>query len=187
LSSGDFDHGGEPVWMPDGQQILSSWLPDPDDPLRGDEIYAIRASDGRVQRLTNHPGPDEHPVPSPDGSKIAYVAADYKAQSYVTRKLYVMNADGSRVRVLSGLLDRDARNPQWSSDSRTVYFLAGDRGSTRVYGARNDGTLRQAISRPGRLRGFSLADDGRAVSVRSTLTAPVEVVTFAVDVPSEVT
>src|SRR5207302_1778542 len=38
-----------------------------------------------------------------------------------------------------------------------------------------------------RLRGFSLADDGRAVSVRSTLTAPVEVVTFAVDVPSEVT
>ena len=187
LSTGDFDRHGEPVWTPGGQQLLLSWLPDPDDPLRGDEIYSIRVSDGMVRRLTDRAGPDENPTPSPDGSKIAYIGYDYQAQSYRTRKLFVMNADGSRVKVLSGLLDRDAREPRWSSDSRTVYFLADDRGSTHVYAARNDGTVRQATSAPGRLRGFSLADDGRAVTIRSRLSAPAEVVAFAVDVPSEMT
>ncbi|PWU04935.1 MAG: hypothetical protein C5B51_15855 [Terriglobia bacterium] len=185
VSAGEFDHHGEPVWMPDGARLLSSWLPDPQDPVRGGEIYAISTSGGPVRRLTDHAGPDENPVPSPDGSKIAYIASDFKAQSYVVRKLYVMNADGSRVRVLSGLLDRDVRDPQWSSDSRTVYFLADDRGSTHVYAARNDGTVRQISNGSGRLRGFSLADNGQAVTVRSTLAAPGEVATFAVDVPSE--
>jgi len=187
LSTGDFDRHGEPVWMPDGQHILSSWPLIPDDPSRGDEIYSIRISDGQVHRLTDDAGRSEHPVPSPDGSKIAYLVSGSKAQSYTTTKLYVMNADGSRVRVLSGLLDREARQPQWSSDSRTVYFLADDRGSTQVYAARNDATLRQVNIMPGRLRGFSLADDGRAVSVRSTLQAPAEVITFTVDVHSEIT
>jgi dipeptidyl aminopeptidase/acylaminoacyl peptidase len=131
--------------------------------------------------LTHHPGPDEEPVPSPDGSKIAYIGHDFKRQAYVPTKLYVMNADGSRGKVLGGLLDRDAAQPQWSSDSRTIYFLAEDHGSTSVYAARADGSLRRAIAGAGRLRGFSLADNGRAVSVRSTITAPSEVVTYAVD------
>jgi dipeptidyl aminopeptidase/acylaminoacyl peptidase len=186
LSTGDFDRHGEPVWMPDGRHILCSWPLVREDPLGGEEIFSIRVSDGQVRRLTDHAARSEHPVPSPDGSKIAYLASDSKAQSHTTTKLHVMNADGGRVKVLSGLLDRDARQPQWSSDSRTIYFLADDRGSTHVYAARNDATLRQVTSMPGRLRGFSLADDGRAVSIRSTIQAPAEVVAFTVDVRSEI-
>ncbi len=187
LTAGEFDRVGEPVWMPDGRQILASWSAAADDPLAGDDLYAIRVSDGRARRLTEHPGRNIEAVASPDGSKIAYVAADARAQSYTTSKLYVMNADGSRNKILSGLLDRDARRPQWSSDSRTVYFLADDRGSTHVYAARNDATVRQVTAGGGRLRGFSLADDGHAASVRSTLAAPVAIVSFAVDVHSEIT
>ena len=96
-----------------------------------------------------------------------------------------MNADGSRARALSGSLDRDAADPQWSSESRTVYFLADDRGATHVYAARNDGTVRQATDKPERLRGFSLADNGRAASVRSSATEGGDVVTFTVDVVSQ--
>jgi acylaminoacyl-peptidase len=96
-----------------------------------------------------------------------------------------MNADGSRVKLLSGALDRDPVDVQWSSDSRTLYFLADDRGSTHVYAARNDGTVRQVTNSPERLRGFSLADNGRAVSVRSSTLEGADVVTFTVDQVSQ--
>ncbi len=148
--------------------------------LQGGEIYAVRLSDGTRRQLTNHPGPDEEPVPSPDGSRIAWIAREPKPQSYVVSKLYVANPDGSRAKVLAGSLDRDIRHPQWSSDSRTVYFLADDRGATYVYPARNDGSVRQVTKAPDRLSEFSVADTGRAVTVR----APGELPTFPVALPA---
>jgi acylaminoacyl-peptidase len=97
-----------------------------------------------------------------------------------------MGVEGKRVKALTGSLDRDVASPQWSSDSRTLYFLADDRGSTHVYAARNDGTVRQVTNRAERLRWFSLADNGRAVTVRSSATGAEELVTFAVDLPGGV-
>lgn len=187
LSSGGLDHTGEPAWMPDGRSILTSAAPTPDADraLEGGEIYAIRLSDGASTQLTRRPGPDEFPAPSPDGAKIAWVGREAAPRSYVNGKLYVMNADGSRVRALAGTLDRDVRRPQWSNDSRTVYFLADDRGATGVYAGRNDGSVRQVTSTSQRLDGFSLADNGRAVTVRSTGAAASEAIAFAVDRPGD--
>ena len=147
--SGALDIHGEPAWMPDGQSILVSAAPPPDaaHALEGGEIYTVRTTSGERRQITRHPGPDEAPVASPDGSRIAWIAREPKAQSYVTSKLYVANADGSRARVLAGALDRDVSHPQWSNDSRTVYFLADDRGATHVYAARSDGSVRQEIGR----------------------------------------
>ena len=191
LTAGDLDQSGEPAWMPDGREILTSAAPVAyaGNPLAGGEIYATRVADGARRQLTQQRGPigspiasrAESPMPSPDGSKIAWVARAAAPQSYTVRKLYVMNADGSRVKVLAGALDRDVRGPQWSSDSRTVYFLADDHGATYVYAARNDGSVRQVTREPQRLDGFSLADNGRAVAVRSTPRAGDEVVAFPVD------
>ena len=134
----DLDIHGEPAWMPDGQSILVSAAPplDAAHALEGGEIYAVRVASGERRQITHHPGPDFAPVPSPDGSRIAWLAREPKAQSYVTTKLYVANPDGSRAKVLAGALDRDVSQMQWSNDSRTVYFLADDRGATHVYAAR---------------------------------------------------
>jgi acylaminoacyl-peptidase len=176
VTDGDLDFSGAPAWMPEGQTIVVA---------AGGAIYAIHVTDGTARALTANGLCNESPVPSPDGARIAFLATESKPQSYAIRKLCVMNADGSRVKVLSGLLDRDASLPQWSSDSRTVYFIADDRGSTNVYAARRDGTLRQATRAGQTLRGFSVADNGRAVSVRSSRTEAGSVVSFAVDTPSE--
>jgi acylaminoacyl-peptidase len=158
--------------MPDGRAILTSTA-------EGD-LVAVRLSDGAITRLATG-GRNECPRPSPDGARIAWLATQAKPQSYVVQKLWVMNAaDGSRVRALSGSLDRDAASPQWSSDSRTVYFLADDRGATHLYAARNDGTVRQLTSTGERLRGLSLADEGSAVTVRSTVEDPGAVAVFSV-------
>src|SRR5205085_874511 len=167
---------GEPSWMLDGKSLAA---------VCDGAIVSIRVADGVSKALTQDPGMYESPVVSPDGGRIAFLFTERKPQSYTVRKLWVMNVDGSRERVLSGSLDRDASDPQWSSESRTVYFLADDKGATRVYAARNDGTVRQATNKPERLRGFSLADNGRAASVRSSATEGGDVVTFTVDVVSQ--
>ena len=158
VSPESLDCRGEPAWMPDGGRILTATV--------HGEIVSVGLSDGAVTRLVTA-GRNGSPRPSPDGSKIAWLAAP-DAAGYAVRKIWVMAADGSRPRPLSGTLDRDAASPQWSSDSRTVYFLAGDRGATRLYAARNDGTVRQLSKEDQRLESLSLADNGRAVTVRST-------------------
>ncbi len=163
---------GEPAWLLDSKSLATAC---------DAGIYLFPG--GKL--LTRDPGRYESPVLSSDGGRIAYLFTPRKPQSYTVRQLLVMNVDGSRVKVLSGSLDRDATDPQWSSESRTVYFLADDRGSTHVYAAHNDGRIRQVTSAPELLRGFSLADNGRAVSIRSTPSAAGDVYSYTVDVESE--
>lgn len=177
VTIGDLDYSGEPAWMPDSRSLVCA--------AQG-QIFNIRVADHAVRELTGNQLSNREPVPSPDGSKIAWIAADVKPQNYVVRRLWVMNADGGRVRMLTGALDRDVMDPQWSSDSRTIYFLADDRGSTHLYAGRNDGTARQVTTRLERLRDFSLADNGRAVTVRSTATEGGNVITFSADLPGGV-
>ena len=181
-----FDAAGEPAWLRDGSRDGSR------DASRDrksivtaasdGQIYSVRISEGTARRLTNDSNRNANPVASPDGSKIAWVATDSALRSYSIGKLYVMNADGSHVKLLAGALDRDPENLQWSSDSRTIYFLADDSGATHVLASRNDSTVRQVTQGVERLRGLSLADNGRAVTVRSTGQS-LEVVSFPVDMP----
>src|SRR5215469_659612 len=187
LSTGDLEWIGDPVWMPDGQSILcAAAATDSAHPLLGAAIFNVRAADGAMKQLTQPDGRDEQPTPSPDGSRVAWLSTAGRAQSYNVRHLFVMNPDGSRVKQLTGAFDRDVSRPQWSSDSRTVYFLAEDSGAAHVYAARNDGTVRSVTKGPERLRDFSLADNGRAVAIRSSAREAGDVVTFAADLPGGV-
>lgn len=189
ITTGDLNWMGEPAWMPDGRSILCAAAadPDPEHPLEGSEIFSVRPADGAMKQMTQHEGPDDQPTPSPDGSRIAWVSADAKAQSYAVRHLYVMNPDGSRVKLLTGGFDRDIARPQWSSDSRTVYFLAEDGGAAHVFLARLDGTVHPVTKGQERLRDFSLADNGRAAAIRSSATESGDAVSFAADLPGGVT
>jgi dipeptidyl aminopeptidase/acylaminoacyl peptidase len=167
---------GEPSWTLDGKAVVAAC---------DDAIVALAIGGGPAKVLSKDAGQYESPVVSPDGGRVAYLFTERKAQSYTVRKLWVMNVDGSRARALSGSLDRDATDPQWSAESRTVYFLADDHGATHVYAAHNDGTVRQVTTKPERLQGLSLADNGRAVSVRQSATEGGDVVTFTVDAVSQ--
>ena len=188
ITSGDLNWIGEPAWMPDGASILCAAAADadPEHPLEGSEIFSVRPADGAMKQMTQHDGPDEQPTPSPDGSRIAWLSADAKAQSYVVRHLYVMNPDGSRVKLLTGGFDRDVARPQWSSDSRTVYFLADEGGTAHVYLARLDGTVHPVTRGKERLLDFSLGDTGRAAAIRSSVTEGGDAISFAADLPGGV-
>ncbi|HEY1220346.1 MAG: prolyl oligopeptidase family serine peptidase [Bryobacteraceae bacterium] len=183
LSHGGFTFRGEPAWTPAGDVILNAAAR----PAELQQIYALRVSDGEARRLTEGPGANQDPLPSPDGARIAWICAEGEPAFYSLRRLCVMGRNGEHRKVLGGLLDRDARSLQWGADSRTVYFLADDHGATHVYAAHADGAVRQVTNREERLDGFSLADNGRAVAVRSTATEGGNLVTFAVDLAGGVT
>jgi len=201
ISSGDFDHAGASgggrssgglAWTPDGEWILTACrrTPEADYALDGGEIYAFRAQDGEVRQLTRRSGPDSTPVPSPDGKRIAYTGFDFQHQSYTVSRLYVMDADGGNPRPLAASLDRDVSHPRWSADSSAIYFLAEDRGSSHLYAARLDGSVKQVTSGGQRLGSryaasepFTLSAGGRVALTRSTTLEPGDIISFPVDQP----
>ncbi len=200
ISSGDYDHGaglqtvGAPTWTPDGEWILTTAnrTPDAEYSLEGGEIYAFGVKDGRVRQLTHRKGPDANPVPSPDGRKIAFTGHDYKGKEYAVDHLYVMDADGSHPKLLTGSLDRDASRPHWSADSKELYFTAEDRGATHLYRATLDGNVRQITTARERFGGYAAGEtasvaNGRVAALRSTPNQPLDVVTFTVEQPAKVT
>jgi Tol biopolymer transport system component len=104
-------HGGSsdvPAWSPDGSTIYYT-------AKVGANVELFRASlDGRCERLTTTPAGSlhYHPVPSPDGSRLAY-----GSNRDGVRQLYVMRlADRSELRLTSHKYGHAAMWPQWRSD-----------------------------------------------------------------------
>lgn len=134
LTSGDFHHRGAPTWSKDGQRLYFStnrnadWEYD----FRNSEIYSLSITDSKIKALTSRKGPDESPVVSPDGQKIAYVGFDDKVQTYQLARLYVMNSDGTGKQLIKTGLDRSVSNPVWDAKGAGLYFQYDDKGNTKI-------------------------------------------------------
>jgi len=86
------------------------------------ELYLVNADGSSPVNLTQTLAIDElYPKPSPDGTKIAYVADQGEGEHRV-RDVHVMNSDGTdRVKIAD-----NAREPCWSPDGKSVAYLKGE-------------------------------------------------------------
>ena len=109
------------------------------------EVFALDVQTGGLTALTSRAGPDNSPVASPDGRRIAYLGYDDKGMGYHNTRLYVMDADGSNSRVLTPNLDRSVKSPVWSRDGRSVYVAYDDQGRTKVARVSMDGAVTTLI------------------------------------------
>ncbi len=134
LTTGSFNVAGRPVFTPDGRSVLfsSNRRPDSEYEPNDSEIYEVSLADGTLHALTDRRGPDFAPTVSPDGRAIAYLGFDDRYQGYQVTRLYVMNRDGSGSRLVAAEFDRDAADPDWSSDGKGLYFNTADRGNGKV-------------------------------------------------------
>ncbi len=184
ITSGDFNHRGTPAWSPDGKYLYFSsnrnkdWEYD----FRNSEIYRVAIADGKVKALTDRNGPDRSLAISPNGNQIAYVGYDDKMQTYQVSRLHIMNADGSKKRVVSDQLDRSVSSPVWDQSGRGVYFSYDDKGNTKIGYADLSGKTKlvannlggTGIGRPYGGGSFSISKNGKIAYTHTTPYHPSE-------------
>jgi len=181
LTEGDWNHR-QPAWSPDGVELYfaSLRIEDAEYEWRESEIYAVNVETGSVRQVTTRHGPDSDPVPSPDGSLIAYQGQDWSDDTYVENGLYVMNRDGSNPRRIAGELGRGLGDLTWAADGSGVYFNTAMRGNANVWFAPVDGEAR-AVTEGNHMLRFSSIDgsNGTMVGTRSSYHEPGDVVAFS--------
>jgi Tol biopolymer transport system component len=158
----DFD----PVWSPDGSQIVFRSHRDGDA-----EIYVMDADGSNLTNLTQYANDDWSPAWSPDGTHIAFASMRPEGSG-----IWVMNADGSdphRVATPLGVNDY----PTWSPDSQQIawnctmgkYLEIRGQGDFEICVVNADGTgLIQITDTPGTNKFPSWSADGTQLVFVST-------------------
>ncbi len=184
ITSGKWDHGA-PQWMPDGKTIVftADRVVDAEYRWRQSDIYKVDVTSGSITRLTSRNGPDQQPTPSPDGRFIAYTGYDSLKASYKDSELYIMNADGSNPRQISGNFDRSPQGLMWASDGSGIYFSADSEGSRNLYFVSLNGQIRPVTTGKHMLSVSDIGRNGTAVAVLTSATDPGDVVSFPVSTP----
>ncbi len=184
LTEGDYQHGA-PEWMSDSRSIVFSAVRKSDaEYLRGDsEIYAVPLAGGAIRQLTDRKGPDNNPQVSPDGKLIAYTGSDQTDNTYNVPRLYVMNADGTNRRALTGGFDRAPASVTWTEENSGLLFVTEDRGSQNLWYVRTaaGGSPRQLTTGAHVLSIGSVSRDGLLVGTRTSADRPADL--FAVRLP----
>src|SRR5260370_2934861 len=86
------------------------------------ELYLCNADGSNPINLTRTPDVDElYPKPSPDGTKICFVADEGKRNTTM-RNIYTMNSDGSGRSQIAA----NGREPCWSPDSTQIAYMKGE-------------------------------------------------------------
>jgi dipeptidyl aminopeptidase/acylaminoacyl peptidase len=184
LTQGDHDFGGDFSWAPDGSAVYFSanLSEDPEaEPLRS-EIYRMDIDTQELTQLTDRDGPNSSPAVSPSGRQIAFVGFDDRKLAYQANRLYVMDADGSNIRVLTENLDRNVQSFEWAADGRGIYFLYDDEGKGHlalqpirgVAETLTDEVGGLSYSRPYAGGQFSVADNGNVVFTHMASNRPAE-------------
>lgn len=99
------------------------------------DLYLIEVASGKIERLTNNKDVAEGAISfSPDGSTIAYTAADDFKYMWNT-KIYLrpVASTGGAWRKLGKGCDCDVTVGWWSDDSKTIYFNEGVKATNQLF------------------------------------------------------
>lgn len=115
------------------------------------DLYTMNADGSGAVNLTRSPARDDyHAEWSADGNRIAFESGPTgtAALGFAFNDIWVMNADGSEPKRLTGAAGRDG-HPSWSPDGDRIAFLSYRDGDGDIYTIRPDGSdLRQLTNLP---------------------------------------
>jgi dipeptidyl aminopeptidase/acylaminoacyl peptidase len=189
ITDGNFNHGGEPAWTPDGKSLLvhAARVGDPDRELYPEDIWKFDVATGKGARLTSVKGTETNPLVSPDGKLVAFSGFADKGNASHNMNLYVMNLDGTGLRQLGAGLDRNILSPEWAADSKSLLAVVESDGESHLYRIPVDGPAQKITS--GRVRyataygsgdEFTVSAGGQVAIAVSGPEDPKDIVTFPV-------
>lgn len=164
-------------FSPDSKEICFTAVTDKFEAISTNaDLFLVPLAGGEPKRITTQPGFDGNPVYSPDGRSIAYHAQftpGYEADKW---RVMLYDRQTGKNENLSESFDRSATDLAWSSDSKTIYFLAENETLQPVYAMEAKlGATPKTI-----LDGFNAeftfsADAKTLITTRTSLTMPNEI------------
>ncbi|MGI8783790.1 MAG: protein kinase domain-containing protein [Acidobacteriota bacterium] len=140
------DFGYNPVWSPDGKEILCSiestnWSPQERD-LFDNGLWIVNAASGQKRQVQ---GPEDAVQPSwsPSGSRIAYWGLAKGGQ----RDIWTLPAAGGQPIAVTADKALDW-NPVWSPDGEYLYFSSDRQGSMNLWRVRIDDQSGKTLAAP---------------------------------------
>jgi Tol biopolymer transport system component len=141
----------DPAWSADGSRIAFA-----SDRSGRFQIYVMRADGSHVRRVTRDSANDTEPAWSPNGARIVFSSdrlvdakdRSAKSQGYVIAHLWVMNADGSRLRRLTHGRTDD-HDPAWSPNGLLIVFSNEETDPPQLDTVLPDGTGRHWTGQTG--------------------------------------
>jgi WD40 repeat protein len=121
-----------PTWSPDGRFIAFSALAEGMADLF---LYDLQADS--LRRLTQDFYSDLHPAWSPDGKYIAFATDRFTGDLSLLKsgnyRLALFDVKTDSIIAVPGFEQGKHINPQWSPDSKSIYFLSDRNGITNIY------------------------------------------------------
>ena len=125
VTSGDFSVTAYEL-SADGSRIAHHRAPSPHFGDTGQsEVWLMDASGGGAVTLTKNDVAESGASLSPDGTQVLFLSqANERFETYYNANLFVMSSGGGAARDLTKDFGNEITDAAWSSDGRTIYFVA---------------------------------------------------------------
>ncbi len=182
LTIGDTYDEMYPTYSPDGKTLayVSNAQPDPDLAPDLDELFLMDIATKTNLKITLPAGRKFLPSFSPDGKYIAYFGSAGVGEWWRETDLFLVPTSGATLACnLTAKYDMDADSitlndvggmpdlapPQWSADSKVIYFQGGKHGSNKAYAIDiASGVLQAIINEKGINGPISLSADTKKIA-----------------------
>ncbi len=188
VTTGDWEVSSGLEWTKDSKKIIFTSYRKPEaEYARGQSnLYSVDIMSGDITELTTREGSEGGAAVSPDGKKVAFVGSIYTRNFYQDRKMFVMDIDGSNVKMISESLDQTPGSPTWASDGSGVYFDVREFGVSNLYFADLNGKVKKVTDGNHMLSTDDISGSGQAVGVRTDPHNPPDIVAFNLKSPSNI-
>lgn len=198
LTPGDFDappygaaHGHDYAFTPDSSTV--AYLKNTDEVeavSTNSDIFLLPLNGGAAKNVTaGMKGYDMHPEFTPDGKYMIFRSMERAGFEADRPRIMRFNMQSGEIVELTRGFDLQADEMAISSDSKMIYFTAGERGRNNIFSVPVEPDFRQRIATHVRkvvdgkfATGLNLSRDGRTfVFLSSSASAPAEVARVNVD------